>query len=471
MVRALVIVLASTSAACSQHDPRAIECVRDSVCDRFAGGLCTLHEPTGHYWCTYTDFTCDSKRRWSDLDVGDGLAGACVAVALDAGADTTLPVDAGVEADAAPLVLPPITNYQSATLVLGQPDYVTSTPNYGGQSASSMYNPSSIAVAGSWFYVADQQNARVLGFDAAPATIQQAADIVVGQIDFTSEDIGPSQSVLTGSNDMGLCTDGTRLIISDANRNRVLIWNTLPTEHGTPADLVLGHTNFTSLSYGETAGELHRPGPCWTDGERLVVVDINNHRVLLWNKFPTANGEAADLVLGWPAFGLGAPDTVADPPTTSSMYQPRGVFFDGTRLYVSDFANHRVMVWNGMPEANGEPADYFLGQHNGTSNLPNVNGGGVNATGLELPTGIMVAYGSLFIADNGNNRVVVHTPVPTSSGEEADAVLGQPSLTANISAVATQQSLYMPNGLAVNGEDLWVADLAHRRVLRFTLDP
>jgi hypothetical protein len=91
-VRALL--LAASLLGCAERNPE-IECARDSICDRFDDGLCTLYEPTGHHWCTYPDVTCESRRRWSDLDVGDGLEGTCVEPRPDAGVDAS--IDAAID--------------------------------------------------------------------------------------------------------------------------------------------------------------------------------------------------------------------------------------------------------------------------------------------------------------------------------------------------------------------------------------
>lgn len=73
-----------------------IECVLDSHCDRQSGGDCIV-APSGKQWCAYPDATCESGLRYDERDVGDGLAGMCVASeAPDAGIDGS--VDGSVDA-------------------------------------------------------------------------------------------------------------------------------------------------------------------------------------------------------------------------------------------------------------------------------------------------------------------------------------------------------------------------------------
>lgn len=64
------------TAACS--DRTDLQCEQDSSCDLAAGGVCS--DPgTGHKWCAYPDSSCPGGYRYSDVQVGDGASGQCVA--------------------------------------------------------------------------------------------------------------------------------------------------------------------------------------------------------------------------------------------------------------------------------------------------------------------------------------------------------------------------------------------------------
>ena len=72
--------------------------------------------------------------------------------------------------------------------------------------------------------------------------------------------------------------------------------------------------------------------------------------------------------------------------------------------------------------ANGEAAVVVVGQANFTSNAP---AGG--ASGLNSPySNVHVSGGKLYISDYGNNRVLVFNSIPTVDGTSADYALGQP---------------------------------------------
>jgi len=45
-----------------------------------------------------------------------------------------------------------------------------------------------------------------------------------------------------------------------------------------------------------------RPQGVWIQNGKLYVADTQNNRVLIYNSIPTANGAAADVVLGAPNF-------------------------------------------------------------------------------------------------------------------------------------------------------------------------
>jgi hypothetical protein len=69
--------------------------------------------------------------------------------------------------------------------------------------------------------------------------------------------------------------------VTDYLNHRVLIWSSVPTSNGQPADLVLGQTDMASAVNGTAANLLRYPYGAHSDGTRLVVADFYNNRVLL----------------------------------------------------------------------------------------------------------------------------------------------------------------------------------------------
>ena len=120
--------------------------------------------------------------------------------------------------------------------------------------------------------------------------------------------------------------------------------------------------------------------------------------------------------------GLQLPAAV---PTAGTMYAPRGTWTDGVRVVVSDTGNQRVLIWHEMPATDGQPADVVLGQQDFSSEGPQASGAGPQR-GLHLPTGIDVIDGDLVVADGWNHRILVFDGIPETSYAAPRAVIGQP---------------------------------------------
>ncbi len=111
--------------------------------------------------------------------------------------------------------------------------------------------------------------------------------------------------------------------------------------------------------------------------------------------------------------------------SANGMRNPIGVATDGKILVVADTDNNRVLIWNSLPRANGQPADVVIGQadftHNGTKVPP-------TQTSLRGPEGVWLSNGKLFIADTQDNRILIYNKVPTANNAAADVVVGQEGL-------------------------------------------
>jgi formylglycine-generating enzyme required for sulfatase activity len=84
----LVVALSSTGLGCPNR--ANVQCETDPNCDLTAGGICAAAS-NGNHWCAYPDASCPGGYRYSGQDVGDGLAGVCVAQMPDAGIDDAPP--------------------------------------------------------------------------------------------------------------------------------------------------------------------------------------------------------------------------------------------------------------------------------------------------------------------------------------------------------------------------------------------
>ena len=134
----------------------------------------------------------------------------------------------------------------------------------------------------------------------------EAAKVVIGQKNFTSGQCDRGKDI-PGKNNVcgpeGAAALGKNVLyIPDSENNRVLGFKKMPKKNGASAKFVLGQTNFTNNNEGTSSTGFNFPGKVTTAGNQLFMVDFSNSRVLIWNKLPTKTNTPADLVVGQPDF-------------------------------------------------------------------------------------------------------------------------------------------------------------------------
>jgi uncharacterized protein (TIGR03437 family) len=408
---------------------------------------------------------------------------------------------------------------QAARAIIGQ---TTFTSQASGASNTLMGGVSGVAYANNTLFVTDANrlgnlpiNNRVLMFENLSKLIPspnaeispnsgrcplcgQGATLVLGQQDFTSSNFQ------TAANGMRLptavATDGRNLAVADTANNRILLWREIPTQIGQPADIVVGQPDFNTVeAVVVSSSSLRAPQGVWIQNGMLFVADTQNDRVMIWNSIPTKNNQPADLVLGAPNFTTVPNLNLIDSSLTAAantMLNPVSVTSDGTRLYVSDLGFNRVLIWNSIPTKTQQPADVEVGQINFLTAFANDNNDlcvsvGVNSSGnpiypatcsatLSFPRFALSDGKRLYIADSGNDRVLIFNSIPTNNGAAADVVLGQPDQYNDVLVTSTN-NIFNPNlfesaanvtpsptGLAWDGTNLYVTDSLNYRVLIFT---
>ena len=355
---------------------------------------------------------------------------------------------------------------QAAVAVIGQKNFSSSTPGTGADELSTV---SGLAVAGDRLIVCDGSlpfaapiNNRILIFENLPQlTIGASASVVIGQTDFGQSDPGLSDSAL--NRPVGVSTDGQRLAVADWGNNRVLIFDRIPTANGAAADVVLGQSDFNSSAPTTSETGMRGPNGVFLDRQRLFVADTLNHRVLIYNSI-SSNGARADVVLGQADFSSAEDQAASD----TSLRDPTSVFSDGVRLIVTDLGHNRVLIYNQIPTSNNTPADVVVGQPDLTTDTA-----GNGPASLNFPRYALTDGTRLFIADAGNNRVLVFNQIPTSNGAQADVVLGQKDFFSALDpqdepARVTAGVLALPATLADTESGVLVGASIHRRVLKFS---
>ncbi len=280
----------------------------------------------------------------------------------------------------------------------------------------------------------------------------------------------------------GVWTVGRRLIVADTGQNRVFIWHTIPETELAEPDLVLGQLD--NADTGRNAGgntsasSLQYPSGLWSDGQRLIVADAWNHRVLIWNEFPTRAGQPADVVLGHPDFQGNKPNIggIGTAPSAQSLNWPYGVFSDGTRLWIADTGNRRVLFYDQIPTTSFAPADGVIGKP-GFTERDYENHEPVWPYSVRVGPG-----GQLAIADTQFYRTLLwhnwQTALtrPDSDGQTtADVLIGQPDFDANgqnqFRLAPEQNTLNWTYDAFFYKNGLFVADTGNSRLLWFEQVP
>jgi hypothetical protein len=108
------------------------------------------------------------------------------------------------------------------------------------------------------------------------------------------------------------------------------------------------------------------------------------------------------------------------------------------------------LIWNLPITQNQQSAGMVIGQPNMNSGTENY--GGLGAVGLSYPYPPQSDGTRLFIVDFGNLRILGYNHIPTSVLTPADFVLGQNSFTAAVDGTAspTSQSMSYAGGLCTS---------------------
>ncbi len=262
-----------------------------------------------------------------------------------------------------------------------------------------------------------------------------------------------------------------KLLISDTAQNRVFIWHRIPEDEYAPPDVVLGQEAPEAIGRNAggavSASTLLYPSGLWSDGRRLIVADAWNHRVLIWHSFPTRHGQPADVVVGQRDFTTNTPNTgIGSAPTAHTLHWPYGVHSDGTRLWIADTGNRRVLFYETIPEDNYAAAAGVIGK-------PSMTERDYEPHQPVWPYSVRVSPdGRMAIADTQYYRVLLWKDWRRGLDyQRADVVIGQP----DFESCGQNQYLPHPDAHTLNwcydsffyGEGLWVVDAGNSRLLWF----
>ncbi len=348
----------------------------------------------------------------------------------------------------------------SATRVYGQyGSMITTTANSGGISADSLQFTIGIAVdAEDGVYIPDG-NCRILYYSPGSTT----ASRVYGQGgSFTSgtcNNGGITASSIGGVGGVNVDRAGGVYLV-DATNNRILYYPS----GSTTASRVYGQGGSFTVGTANTGGissdSLSFPRMASADPSGgLYIVDQNNHRILYY----ASGSSVATRVYGQGGNFASAVQNNGGV-SAGSISTPIGVHADSSGgVYIGDSGNNRVLYF----AAGSTTATRVYGQ-GGSFSANTANNGGISADSLSFPGGMSLdAGGGLYVADQGNNRVLYYPAGSTT----ATRVYGQggsfTSGTANNGGV-TAASLSGPRTVAVDAAGgIYIADWTNNRILYY----
>jgi DNA-binding beta-propeller fold protein YncE len=286
-------------------------------------------------------------------------------------------------------------------------------------------------------------------------------------------------------------TAAGKLAVPDYWNHRVLLFDLNPDGSlvNRRASALIGQARFDEMEIGCAADRLNYPAACAFDpaGRLLFVADSFNHRVL---QFDMRSPRRAVRVYGQSDFegwGFDAATTPRvvrkanrqDPflhqPNERGMFFPRGVACDGKRLFVSDYDNQRILVFNIDGSENGPTAIAVLGQNDFTQCKAN-RGGKAGLDTVNFPSALALDEGArhLIVADSANRRALIFDiSGEIKNGMPAVAAASLPPLPQGEHPFGADERWPINGAVSVAtgpGSQIFLTDREGYRVLVYDLD-
>jgi uncharacterized protein (TIGR03437 family) len=298
-------------------------------------------------------------------------------------------------------------NFNGANLVEGRELYLFNGYSNNANLSGNFSDGAGIAIdktaaaTAPHLYIADTFNNRILGYrDARTVRPGDKADIVIGQNGFERVLINAPANDPGGLTDSGLfrpsglAVDASgNLWVADSGNGRVLRFpapfnQMIPPGERPKANLVIGQSNFIQKVTDASSRNMAYPfGIAFTFEGHLLVSDAIHDRVLFFRK-----PENADFTNGQAAERvIGQPDffSSGNDNALNRFNSPRHISTDtDDRLYVADAGNNRVLVFDRITTAGTDPFAAF------------------SLTGVQNPQGIFVSplTGEIWVANTRGNR-------------------------------------------------------------------
>ena len=335
-----------------------------------------------------------------------------------------------------------------------------------------LYGPRGVFFDGENLVVCDTGNHRVLIFRNYDFSSQPSADVVIGQPDFyceTHTNGGPERGLFMPT---GVAIHDGQLLVADAWHHRVLVWETLPTKNWQGANRAIGQPDMSGIEPNQGAScsptSLYWPFGIGFAAGRFWIADTGNRRLLGFSEVPRAH-EQPEVIIGQPD-GFSHDENRGELGARSFRWV-HDIAGDERHLYVSDAGNHRILHWLG--DGSGDiNASSVIGQKDLMSSVEWPYGPH-SSQSLRFPYSISTSNGRMAIADTANNRVLLYKEIPTGDFGAADYVLGQDSFATNGEnhwIEVSDDSMCWPFAVHLVGDRLFVADTGNNRVVIWDLE-
>jgi len=350
--------------------------------------------------------------------------------------------------------------------------HVKNSSVFKGSEKMPFLAPRGVFTANKHLFASDTGRNRVFIWKNLPTTEYREPDVILGQseVSETGRNSGGAVSACTLHYPSGIWSDGKILIVADAWNHRVLIWHSLPTKNGEAADVVLGQPDFNSnqpnvkgIGNDPSAQTLNWPYGVFSDGTCLWIADTGNRRILFYNEIPKSNFTAADKVIGKPDF------TTRDYENNEPIWPYSVKINSKKQIIVADTQFYRNLIWNNVDEAFAKPADVIVGQTNFDACGQNQFGLFPSSKSLNWTYDACFYKDGLLVNDTGNSRILWFDKIPKSHNEEASAVIGKRDFKTGSenkeTLKGTSSSLYWPFSITTDENKLIIADTGNHRIV------
>jgi len=298
--------------------------------------------------------------------------------------------------------------------------------------AASINGPVGMTTDGSCLYVADQINHKIRKIVIATGIVSTVAGTgVAGAVDGTG-------TAASFNFPYGITNDGTNLYVSDQSNHKI---RKIEIATGVVSTLAGSGVAGNGNGIGREAA-FNSPADITTDGSNLYVTEPTSNRI---RKIVIASGLVTSVAEIMPAIRGSAGGTV----TVPLIFLPYGITTDGSNLYVAYININEI-----------RKIEIASGLVTTLAGSGAVGGTGTDAS-LHSPRGITTDGSSLYVSENGSHKIrkiVIATGVVTT-------VAGS-GVAGAVDGTGTAASFNQPYALTTDGSSLFVADNGNNKIRR-----